>query len=54
MFESLSNNDIYILCSYLATGVVLIAVAVFSWRAKKHNEASLHKLEQQIQELSEK
>ncbi len=54
MFESLSNNDIYILCSYLATVVVLIAVASFSWRAKKNNENDLRKLEQQIQELSEK
>ena len=47
-------NDIYILSSYSAGAVVLIGLAIASWRAKRQDENDLRTLEKQVRELSEK
>lgn len=47
-------NDIYIWASYGAGALVLIGLAVLSWRAKTKDEATLRHLEQQIKDLTEK
>ncbi len=52
--QILNSNDIYILCSYIAGVIVLVALAMASWRAKKQDETDLRKLEKQMRDLSEK
>jgi len=47
-------NDIYILVSYLAGALVLIGLALVTWRGKKKDENDLRKLEEKIQNLSDK
>ncbi len=52
--QMFNSNDIYILCSYIAGVIVLAALAMASWRAKKQDETDLRKLERQMRDLSEK
>lgn len=50
----MAPNDIYILSSYIAGAVVLVGLAVTSWRAKRQDEGDLRTLEKQLRELSER
>lgn len=50
----MGSYDIYIWPSYILTAVVLVAIAVISWRSKKKDEESLRRLEQQAREYTEK
>jgi len=52
--QTLQPNDIFILSSYGAAVVVMIALAAASWQSKKHAENDLRRLKQQISELLEK
>lgn len=52
--ELINGRNIYILVSYFAGAVVLIGLALFTWRGKKSDENDLRKLEEQIRELSKK
>ncbi len=52
--QMLNSNDIYILCSYIAGVIILAALAMVSWRARKQDETDLRKLEKQMRDLSEK
>ncbi len=54
MPEFENANDIYILSSYLAGAVVLVGLALASWRAKRQDENALRTLEKQVRELSDK
>lgn len=47
-------NDIYILSSYAAGAMVLVGLALVSWRAKKQDENDLRKLEKHAQEQADK
>lgn len=42
---------IYLLVSYLAGAIVIIALAFFSWRDRQQDKADLKKLEQQVKDL---
>ncbi len=50
----MAPNEIYIVSSYVAGAIVLIGLAVASWRAKKQDENDLRELEKQLRELSDK
>ncbi len=52
--QMLNSNDIYILFSYIAGIIILAALAMASWRAKKQDETDLRRLEKQLRDLSEK
>ncbi len=54
MQQILQSNDIYILSSYVATALVLVIMALSSWRSKKKDEKDLRILEKQLSDLSGK
>ncbi|MCF6216114.1 MAG: heme exporter protein CcmD [Emcibacter sp.] len=54
MQQILQSNDIYILSSYVAAALVLVIMALSSWRSKKKDENDLRILEKQLNNLSEK
>lgn len=54
MQQILQSNDIYILSSYVATALVLVIMALSSWRSKKKDEKDLRILEEQLSDLSGK
>ena len=54
MQQILHSNDIYILSSYVATALVLVIMALSSWRSKKKDENDLRMLEKQLSDLSGK
>ncbi len=50
----MEGNDVFLLFSYIASAVVLIALFVTSLWTKKKDEATLRKLEDQIRDLTDR